>query len=216
MSYAMTIDEYSDQQLEAEHARRLKLAQDGLCTYCGKGSHAPLCRFPERHPKPAAPQSDIDRAIGLVQAYHDSCSPGGERRIACGFLLAQLRKLKAEPKIYVTFLDRLRATNITRMQRWHGPDAEPWTGADWSNAMGGECGEAQNVVKKLRRLETGTGGGESTDHDQLCVRLGEELADTIIYADLLAAHYDIDLTEAIVLKFNAISEREGFPERMSR
>ncbi len=114
----------------------------------------------------------------------------------------------------------LRAANVNRAQRWHA-DAEPWTGADWSNAMAGETGEACNVVKKIRRIETsitqGTYHGEettSTDRDELVRKLGSEIADTIIYADLLADHYGIDVGAAIRRKFNAVSEAQGFPERL--
>lgn len=113
-------------------------------------------------------------------------------------------------------LDLLRQVSATRRDRWHTPDTIPWTGADWGNAMGGECGEAQNVVKKLRRVETGTGSQNDPPVDALVEMLGDELADTIAYADLLAAHYGIDLSDAIARKFNAISEREGFPERLPR
>lgn len=55
-------------------------------------------------------------------------------------------------------LEQLSATNGRRCERWHGagwkgPD-DAWTIADWSNAMAGEAGEAANVVKKLRRVQT--------------------------------------------------------------
>lgn len=174
-------------------------------------------------------------------------------------------------------------TNRVRCRRWHGPDTEPWSGADWSNAMCGEAGEAANVVKKLRRNETGTAGhtwdtvplghdvpgsgviiekrphapargwhivfrrtepdfarGEEwitfhlgsdpvpirlTEHgleypvphpatDALTRQLGHEIADTILYALLLADHYGIDVPAALVEKFNIVSERQGFPERL--
>lgn len=111
-------------------------------------------------------------------------------------------------------LRSLREVNTRRCARWHGPDTEPWTGADWSNAMCGEAGEVANVVKKLRRGETRTGAQDQPSDDDLRWRLADELADTIIYADLLAAHYDIDLSAAIVRKFNAVSVREGFPEHL--
>mgnify|MGYP001604808620 CR=1 FL=1 len=109
---------------------------------------------------------------------------------------------------------RLREANRSRVVRWHGPDSVPWTGADWSNAMCGEAGEAANVVKKLRRAETGARNDGDPDRIVLCARLGAELADTIIYADLLADHYGIDLTRHIMMKFDLVSERMGFPERL--
>lgn len=113
--------------------------------------------------------------------------------------------------------DQLTRTNRARCARWHPgfPDDETWTGSDWSNAMCGEVGEAANVVKKLRRTETGTAPGpDDPDRATLLVDLGKELADAIIYADLLATFYGIDLPAAVIAKFNAVSIRQGFPERL--
>lgn len=111
-------------------------------------------------------------------------------------------------------LGALRRANVRRARRWHADDDAGWTGADWSNAMCGEAGEAANVVKKLRRSETGKQGRNDPPPDVLRSMLGAELADTIIYADLLAEHYDIDLTAAVIEKFNAVSDREGFPDKI--
>jgi len=122
--------------------------------------------------------------------------------------------------------DELREANVTRCKRWHphflmGRDAglsamEEWSGADWSNAMCGEAGETANVVKKLRRIETGTDQGpDDPSPDRLREMLADEIADTVTYADLLAAHYGIDLGAAIASKFNRVSERQGFPDRLA-
>ena len=81
--------------------------------------------------------------------------------------------------------------------------------------MCGEAGEAANVVKKLRRHETGTGAANALSVTQLRAMLADEIADTVLYASLLASYYGIDLADAIVSKFNRVSEREGFPERLS-
>jgi NTP pyrophosphatase (non-canonical NTP hydrolase) len=110
----------------------------------------------------------------------------------------------------------LRETNIRRASRWHPgfPADDEWNGADWSNAMCGEAGEAANVVKKLRRRETGHRGMLDRPVDELLGALAHELADVVIYADLLARKYGIDLGAAVVEKFNIVSERQGFPERL--
>jgi hypothetical protein len=131
----------------------------------------------------------------------------------------------------------LRDTNAQRCARWHPAGSEPWSLADWSNAMCGEAGEAANLVKKLRRIETRTNigpwghvvhsTGREVPHDRdteariLAKGIGLELADTVIYADLLAQELTrkyggYDLSDLIVTKFNAVSHREGFPERLGR
>lgn len=109
--------------------------------------------------------------------------------------------------------DTLRAANVARVRRWHADD-DSWTVADWSNAMCGEAGETANVVKKIRRWETGLVGSRDPSIDVLRGQLADEIADTLIYLDLLAAHQGIDLAAAVVSKFDAVSEREGFPERL--
>lgn len=111
-------------------------------------------------------------------------------------------------------LERIAAVNRARCKRWHSPDTEPWSGADWSNAMCGEAGEAANVVKKLRRHETGTSPVGDPDEELLRAALGLELADMILYGLLVADHYGLDLEGAVVAKFNAVSVRQGFPERL--
>jgi NTP pyrophosphatase (non-canonical NTP hydrolase) len=110
-------------------------------------------------------------------------------------------------------LDNLRRENISRKEHWHGDDSEPWSLADWSNAMCGEAGEAANVVKKIRRHQTHVRSDYNTpDLEDLLPSLAAELADVVIYADLLAAEAGIDLAEAIITKFNEVSQKQGFPE----
>lgn len=111
-------------------------------------------------------------------------------------------------------LRALRRQSQARAARWHPAGSLAWSGADWSNAMCGEAGEAANVVKKLRRHETGCTGRTDPEPAALRLMLGAEIADTLIYLDLLAAHYGIDLSAAVQAKFNLVSEREGFPERL--
>ncbi len=111
------------------------------------------------------------------------------------------------------------AVNRSRCEHWHPgfpePDASGWSGADWSNAMCGEAGEAANVVKKLRRAEAGMRGVLDGDEAELRSKLADEVADVYLYLDLLATYYGIDVPAAIVSKFNRVSELQGFPERLS-
>lgn len=74
--------------------------------------------------------------------------------------------------------------------------------------MAGEAGEACNVAKKIKRLETNTNTDKDPQTMAECQTLmAAELADVIIYADLLAAALGINLSIAIRDKFNAVSER---------
>lgn len=113
----------------------------------------------------------------------------------------------------LTFAE-LATVNAKRCKRWHDADTEQWSGADWSNAMCGEAGEAANVVKKLRRHETGTASAIDPPEATLRTALGHEIADVILYAFLLADHYGIDVEQAVIEKFNAVSDRQAFPEML--
>lgn len=109
----------------------------------------------------------------------------------------------------MTFFDDLRAANLARVARWHPAGLSSWSVMQWACAMAGEAGEACNVAKKIQRAVDGVGGKTAT-----AAELADELADTIIYADLLAASQGIDLRRAIIRKFNAVSIREGMPDRL--
>ena len=101
----------------------------------------------------------------------------------------------------------LRAANTARQVEWANGDDTP--ALFKATELGGEVGEALNVVKKLERERFGWKGSRDTvEH------LAEELADIIICTDLLAMHYGIDLNAAVARKFNATSEKVGLNTRL--
>ena len=123
----------------------------------------------------------------------------------------------------------LSATNRARCARWHndypGFGHGEWTVAHWTNAVCGEAGELANVAKKLERLRF-MGAVSARDADTLGTddvalaakrlfdQLADEVADVVLYADLVLGDHGFDLAAAIARKFNEVSEREGFPERL--
>lgn len=111
--------------------------------------------------------------------------------------------------------DALRQVNVSRCLRWHPPGSTPWNAADWSNATCGEAGEMANVIKKIRRHETGCVNEGDPSLEELKKMAAAEIADVVIYADLLAHYLGIDLGEAVKAKFNKTSEKFGFPERLA-
>ena len=104
-------------------------------------------------------------------------------------------------------LKKLQKASTERCGRWH--DLHEWSLSDWAVAMAGECGETCNVVKKLNRDE-GDIRGNRESRDELMHRLGEEIADTVLYAVLLAERAGINLEREIIVKFNEVSDRHGF------
>ena len=104
-------------------------------------------------------------------------------------------------------LEKLREANLIRAVEW---DQNKDAGALYkATELGGEVGEALNVVKKLERERLGIRGSRDTvEH------LAEELADIIICTDLLAMSYGIDLPEAVKVKFNKTSSNVGLETRL--
>jgi NTP pyrophosphatase (non-canonical NTP hydrolase) len=108
-----------------------------------------------------------------------------------------MKKVKQLP---LTFA-RLRKTNVKRCNTAFKHRLDGWSLAEWSNAMAGECGETCNLTKKILR------GDRSLAKDK--EELAKEIADVVCYADLLAAAAGIDLAEAVIQKFNEVSDRRN-------
>lgn len=112
----------------------------------------------------------------------------------------------------------MQTINKQRADRWHGGDFRAWSALEWAGAMCGEAGEAANVAKKLRRIETGAAGNAWSEYplkaSQLTEKLAGECADTFLYLCLLASHCGISLERAVIDKFNSKSIEMGFPERI--
>ena len=94
-----------------------------------------------------------------------------------------------------------RATTVFN----HTEGLVDWSPAEWSNAMAGETGEACNMTKKLLR-----DGPEAVD----MIELGYEIADVVIYADLLATRMGFKLEDLIRAKFNKVSKKKGSDLRL--
>lgn len=106
------------------------------------------------------------------------------------------------------FLQKLRSLSVERCEAYFFPLQE-WSVLEWAGAAAGEAGETANVAKKMRRMQS----MKVVDPEKFAKRheqLGEEVADTIIYLDLLCASQGIDMEEAIRAKFNKVSAEHGF------
>ncbi len=104
----------------------------------------------------------------------------------------------------------LRMANIARLPEFKNsqggpahskPDGSDWSPAQWLQALVGELGEYANVRKKYER-------GDISER-QFMAFAKDELADVQTYLDLLAYQLRIDLDEALISKWNRVSERVG-------
>lgn len=94
--------------------------------------------------------------------------------------------------------DELRIANKERCEKSFHGHIDDWNSLEWAGAMAGEAGEACNECKKLRR-------GEPID----AATIAFEVADTVIYADLLCQRLGIRLEDAVATKFNLTSDKYG-------
>lgn len=103
--------------------------------------------------------------------------------------------------------DNLRQANFHRNSQW---DSEGKISLSFrGNEFGGECGELQNVLKKIERAMLGLKGSRATIEDAK-----RELGDVVICADLIAMELGIDLDKAVEQSFNDKSEKHGFDTRL--
>lgn len=101
------------------------------------------------------------------------------------------------PNLPLTFSE-LRKANVERCTKSFKHNLFQWSPLEWGGAMAGECGEACNLLKKMKR-------GENVDIKDIA----HEIADMVVYADLLSAALGIDLGEAVREKFNIVSDRKN-------
>ncbi|HEV1286529.1 MAG TPA: hypothetical protein VNU44_14505 [Bryobacteraceae bacterium] len=97
-------------------------------------------------------------------------------------------------------LQTLRTANLKRCEESFGMHGglDGWSEMEWGCAAAGEMGELCNLLKKRGRGED--------------ISIGEvmkEVADVIIYLDLLAAKLHVHLSGPIRDKFNEVSDRVG-------
>jgi NTP pyrophosphatase (non-canonical NTP hydrolase) len=105
----------------------------------------------------------------------------------------------------------LRRANVKRCLKWHPQGINSWSLSDWFTAMMGEAGELGGELKMLNRERDGLVGNK---RPATIENVGKEAADVVIYLDLLCEAAGIDLGEAIRSKFNEVSQRNNFPDRL--
>lgn len=131
---------------------------------------------------PASVWNDLERNCAVRFEKHGGLNPDEESK--------DMSNLSFED---------LREKNVARCVAVYHP-LDSWSPTDWGCALAGEVGEACNILKKHKR-------GDAGPHFRR--DLSDELADVVIYADLLAARCGIELGEAVKFKFNLVSERKG-------
>jgi NTP pyrophosphatase (non-canonical NTP hydrolase) len=107
--------------------------------------------------------------------------------------------------------DAFRKANVARCVKWHPDGIASWSPSDWMTAVTGELGELASLLKMRNRERDGLAGNKFSPTQK---QIADELADVLTYLDLLAEVLGVDLGAAAVEKFNEVSERVGFPDRI--
>lgn len=115
-------------------------------------------------------------------------------------------QMESNPKHSLNFAE-LRRANIIRNEEVFNP-CNNWSLMEWACAMAGEAGELCGAIKKMRRMEEGTNSAKDpTDLAIYKRKVADEMADVIIYLDLMASKMNLDLGQAVISKFNEVSDR---------
>jgi NTP pyrophosphatase (non-canonical NTP hydrolase) len=120
-------------------------------------------------------------------------------------------KSAQEPVAELTFA-AFRRANVQRCVKWHPEGIGSWSPSDWLTAVTGELGELASLIKMRNRERDGLPGNKFSPTQK---QIADEIADVLTYLDLLAEAHGVDLGNAAVQKFNEVSERVGFPDRIT-
>lgn len=157
--------------------------------------------FIRLHPESAGNRDDLVRFVtsALLTGFH------------YGSKVSKSDASEAETARDALTFDHFRRANVTRCLKWHPEGIESWSPSDWLTALAGELGELASLLKMRNRERDGLPGNKFSPTDKM---VADELADVLTYLDLLAAALGVDLGRAAVSKFNEVSERVGFPDRI--
>lgn len=167
--------------------------------------------------------TDEQEALRLIGMYEDDEWQSAMLDIGRALLAAQ-RALTAEREAReraeaerddlrtgsLTFA-AFRRANVTRCSKWHPAGIESWSPSDWMTAVTGELGELASLLKMRNRERDGLPGNKFSPTQK---QIADELADVLTYLDLLAHVLGVDLGRAAAEKFNEVSARVGFPDRI--
>ena len=174
--------------------------------------------------------NDFDRIDRIVQQISNVCAAARRMSVTApvddefpevkhqfdGAVLTYAEGLRAARSVIpqtragLTF-DGFRSANVSRCLKWHPAGIQSWSPSDWLTAITGELGELASLIKMRNRERDGLPGNKFSPTQK---QIADEIADVLTYLDLLAAALQIDLGRAAVEKFNEVSERVGFPDRI--
>jgi NTP pyrophosphatase (non-canonical NTP hydrolase) len=156
-----------------------------------------------------------DATPAVRAALRCHCNASWTERHAPGCPLSEGDDMPGPVELYQLDFQTFAAVNRARCEApdGFGHPLSGWSVSDWFLAATGEFGEAANKAKKLNRYRDGIPGNTETE-EELRAGLADEIADAVIYLDLLAQSQGFDLGSIVASKFNRTSAKIGAPHRL--
>lgn len=108
---------------------------------------------------------------------------------------------------------KLRDANTSRGIEWEGRPNGIENLEFCTIELAGEASEVADAVKKLMRSLRGM-SNKGLTKEQCIDKIAEECADVVICADRVAQTVGVDLSRAVIKKFNKTSDEHGFETKL--
>jgi NTP pyrophosphatase (non-canonical NTP hydrolase) len=155
---------------------------------------------------------NLDHLNSLYESRHESQEAWTRWTVAMQEAWPEMYRGMSETVVRreLTFA-AFRAANVARCAKWHPAGIASWSPSDWLTAVTGELGELASLLKMRNRERDGLPGNKFSPTNK---QIADEVADVLTYLDLLAEVLGVDLGRAATEKFNEVSERVGFTDRI--
>src|SRR5690606_26105229 len=77
------------------------------------------------------------------------------------------KEISRETYMSLLSFRKVSETNLDRALVWHPKGLEEWSPLEWGGALAGEAGELCNILKKLKRLDTGLQQADNVTKSEL-------------------------------------------------
>lgn len=106
--------------------------------------------------------------------------------------------------------DNFQKKNEERCIKGFNHQLNDWSFMEWGSATAGEIGEANNVAKKLKRIDQNIKGNKEGENSQnLKDKMAREIADGIIYSFLWLSAAGYNAEDVVRMVFNDKSNEIG-------
>lgn len=105
------------------------------------------------------------------------------------------------------------ASHVNNLRCLNLEGSNLWSVQDHGCALAGEVGELCDILKKLKRIDTGISHNwpNARTREQLIADAADEIGDVMTYLDIVADRLGINVMTAWATKFNKVSDKLKIP-----